>query len=492
MALSKRPVFGENEEPQRQVAPPQQRPVQPSQQPQQPAQPQYEVYDFGNPQVEETYQDETEYVEIETVEPVQENIYLEEINIEPGYSNNTQSYEEDTYDEDEENEEIDDADIADEYESFSPEDVNSARDLLALLNDSTSSEVIMNGPATILYKRDGARVHAKDIKFSSVEAYHQFIDDVILEYTDTSDRIRSKNGEDKYLIEGQLNLPDWENEDEPPLLARVHIIAPPVVPEAKVTIAKKSRRQLTIDRIVQSGSLSPQMGEFLKVLIKGRVTTVFSGLSGSGKTTLLEALSYNFDPNDRIIVVEDTPELRFPITDVVYLHSTSSKPGQDASKVVSLEWLVQSTNRMRPDRIVIGEVRGAEMSEFLIAANSGADGSMTTMHASSPKLTLDKMISLAMKSATSKSEISVARDIASTVQIIIQMSLIEGRHIITQIEEVTRTVRKETGGIVTSTLFEYDRNKNVFQPVQRPSQDLMSYLQQRGVEVDLSWFRGIV
>lgn len=384
-----------------------------------------------------------------------------------------------------------DAEIADEYETFSPEDVSAARELLALLNDSSSSELIMNGPTSILYKKDGMRVHAKNIKFSSVEAYHQFIDDVILDYTDTKDRIRSKVGQN-YLIEGQLTFPDWEDETAPPLLARVHIVAPPVVSEAKVTIAKKSRYQLTLDTIVANGSLSPQMGEFLKAITRGRVTTVFSGLSGSGKTTLLEALSYNFDPNDRIIVVEDTPELKFPVTDVVYLHSTSAKPGFDPNKVISLEWLVSSTNRMRPDRIIVGEIRGGEMSEFLIAANSGADGSMTTMHASSPKLTLDKMVSLSMKSSSSKSEVSVARDIASTVQLIVQMSLIDGRHIITQIEEVTRTVRKETGGIVTQTLFEYDRNKNIFQPVQRPSAELTTYLQQRGVEVDMSWFRGIV
>jgi pilus assembly protein CpaF len=479
MALSKRPVFGEEPEPKKShVAP---------------------SYTPAPMQKQVPNEDEFEYIDAEyTIEPNQDD-YIE-IDVAPQQGSAYSAYNtvaeadtatDETYYEEEEIE-TDDADIADEYESFSPEDVSAARELLALLNDSTSSEVIMNGPTSILYKKDGMRVHAKDIQFSSVEAYHQFIDDVVLDYTDTSDRIRSKNGEPKYLIEGQLTLPDWEDETAPPLLARVHIIAPPVVPEAKVTIAKKSRYQLTLDGIVSNQSLSPQMGEFLRAIIRGRVTTIFSGLSGSGKTTLLEALSHTFDPNDRIIVVEDTPELRFPVTDVVYLHSTSAKPGFDPAKVVSLEWLVQSTNRMRPDRIIVGEVRGAEMSEFLIAANSGADGSMTTMHASNPKLTLDKMISLAMKSSTSKSELGVARDIASTVQLIVQMSLIEGRHIITQIEEVTRTVRKETGGIVTQTLFEYDRNTNRFQPVQRPSAELTSYLQQRGVELDMSWFRGIV
>lgn len=387
-------------------------------------------------------------------------------------------------------EEISDEDLADEYDRFSPEDFVAARNLIELLNDTTSSEILMNGPTSIMFKRNGQRIHADNIKFSTVEAYHQFIDDVILEYTDTSERIGSATNE-SYLIEGQLVLPDFEDDTQPPLLARVHILAPPVVPEAKVTVAKKSRNVLSLEEMVENNSLSAQMAQFLVALARGRVTTVFSGLSGSGKTTLLETLSYYFDPNDRIIVVEDTPELRLPQADVVYLHSTPVKPGSDPLKAVSLEWLVSSTNRMRPDRIIVGEVRGGEMGEFLIAANSGADGSMTTMHASTPKLTLDKMVSLTMKSGTAKSETSVARDIASTVQIIVQMALIEGRHIITHIEEVTRVIRKETGGIVTQTLFAYDRDRDTFTPQQRPTAELASFLAQRGVDIDNSWFRGV-
>lgn len=404
-------------------------------------------------------------------------------------NDNDEEYEDDEETSDEE-EDLTDEDLADEYDSFAPEDFVAARNLIELLNDTTSSEILLNGPTSIMFKRNGQRIHAENIKFTTVEAYHQFIDDVILEYTDTADRI-GKATHESYLIEGQLVLPDFEDEQQPPLLARVHILAPPVVPEAKVTIAKKSRNVLTLEEMISNNTLSQQMAQFLIALARGRVTTVFSGLSGSGKTTLLESLSYYFDPNDRIIVVEDTPELRLPQTDVVYLHSTAVKPGSDPNKAVSLEWLVSSTNRMRPDRIIVGEVRGGEMGEFLIAANSGADGSMTTMHASTPKLTLDKMVSLTMKSGTAKSETSVARDIASTVQIIIQMALIEGRHIITHIEEVTRVIRKETGGIVTQTLFAYDRDRDVFSPQQRPTAELTSFLAQRGVEIDNAWFRGV-
>lgn len=465
-----------------------QRPERPSRMPQSPARPQYVNIDPDELEPERTFHQEDDYVLIDDIDEEPEYVAPRPS---PQPSVQTPTARQPQREAAVVEEDIDEEDaeaIADQYENWTEEDVLAARALLDLLNSDKSSELLLNGPTSILYKSNGVRVHAKHIQFSSVQAYHQFIDDIILEHTDTADRINAKEGVN-YLIEGQLTLPNWEDEDTPPLLARVHVVAPPVVPEAKVTIAKKSRYQLTLDNIISNGSLSPIMGEFLKAVARGRVTTVFSGLSGSGKTTLLEALSHHFDPNDRIIVVEDTPELRFPITDVVYLHSTSPKPGFDQSKVVSLEWLVSSTNRMRPDRIVVGEVRGGEMSEFLIAANSGADGSLTTMHASNPKLTLDKMVSLAMKSSSSKSELSVARDIASTVQIIVQMSLIEGQHIVTQIEEVTRVVRKETGGIVTQTLFEYNRDTRKFQASNRPSADLMSYFSQRGIELDMGWFR---
>lgn len=437
-----------------------------------------------------------EEVELEVenmVSEVDESVVeMSDVHVEYEDGDSEEEYEEEDEEESEEtdDEEITDDDLADEYDRFAPEDFVAARNLIELLNDTTSSEILMNGPTSIMFKRNGQRIHADNIKFTTVEAYHQFIDDVILEYTDTADRIGTASN-DSYLIEGQLVLPDFEDDTQPPLLARVHILAPPVVPEAKVTVAKKSRNVLSLEEMVQNNSLSNQMAQFLIALARGRVTTVFSGLSGSGKTTLLETLSYYFDPNDRIIVVEDTPELRLPQADVVYLHSTPVKPGSDPRKAVSLEWLVASTNRMRPDRIIVGEVRGGEMGEFLIAANSGADGSMTTMHASTPKLTLDKMVSLTMKSGTAKSETSVARDIASTVQVIVQMALIEGRHIITHIEEVTRVIRKETGGIVTQTLFAYDRDRDMFAPQQRPTAELTSFLAQRGVEIDNSWFRGV-
>lgn len=392
-----------------------------------------------------------------------------------------ESYETENYDEDAPSSELEE-----EARSMTPEILESVQILLEAIAGDDSSEVLMNGPTEIMIKRSGKRYHIPNINFVDAETYHRVINKFILPYTDAKERIGPKS----YLIEGQLEFPGEDG--EPPLLARVHVIAPPVVKHAKVTIAKKARYQYSIDDIVAKGSLTHNMGEFLKMVARGRLTTVISGLSGAGKTTLLEAMTHDFDEDDRVIVVEDTPELRVPIADTVYMTATSAKPGVKEADVVTIEWLVKATNRMRPDRIIVGEVRGGEMAEFLIAANSGADGSMTTLHAANPRQTLSKMLGLAMKSGDSKNEMTVQREIASTVQIIVQASLIDGKHVITHIEEVSVFTNNQTGAIATTTLFEYDRLTGKHMVKARPSEQLATFLAQRGVRIDPAWFRGQV
>lgn len=384
---------------------------------------------------------------------------------------------EDEYDEDD--------DIDQELQSL-PEDVaDSVERLMAEILSDESSEVIMNGPDSVYYKKNGARYHIPEINFRDIKTYHDVINKFVLEYTDTKERLNNAES----LIEGQLQIEDMSDPDNPPTVARVHIIAPPVVKMAKVTIAKKAKRQLTLEDLRDRGTFSYQEYEFIKAIARGKVTTVISGLSGSGKTTLLEAMSHYFDQNDRVVIVEDTPELKLPVPDAVSMVSTKPKPGEDKSKAITLEWLVQQTNRMRPDRIIVGETRGAEMAEFLIAANSGADGSMTTIHAQDPRKALSKMSNLASRGADSQSEISINKDIASTVQIIIQMGLVDGNHVLTHIEEVSNVIRQDTGHIATTTIFEYDRHSGVQTPKGRPSDALKDFLSARGVQVDIKWFQ---
>lgn len=356
--------------------------------------------------------------------------------------------------------------------------------LLDVIRSDDSSEVIMNGPNEVMMKRDGVRYHVHSIRFGDEKTYHRVINEALLPWTDTQDRIH----ENAFLVEGQLELPHPDGDNEPPTIARVHVIAPPVTRYAKVTIAKKSRYSYNLDDLSERGAMTRAMAEFLKATARGRITTVFSGLSGAGKTTFLEASSHYFDQNDRVVVVEDTKELRLPTADTVYLTTTAHKPGVKASETVTMEWLVRATNRMRPDRIIVGEVRGGEMSEFLVAANSGADGSMTTVHASDPRRTLDKMLSLAMRSEGAKNEYSVIRDIASTVQLIVQLGLIDGKHYVLAIQEVSSIVRQDSNTIATTPLFEYDRQVGRHVVRNRPSDELLAFLHQRGVEVNMAWF----
>ena len=359
-----------------------------------------------------------------------------------------------------------------------------AEKLLKLISEDGITEILMNGPNEILFRKDGQRFFVDDINFPDAQSYHKVINDVILPLS----KIRGRIGETDYLIEGQLEMVD-PYDSKNILLARIHIVAPPAVDVAKVTIAKKARYQYTIDDIVDKQSMSYEMGSFLKACSRGRVTMIISGLSGSGKTTILEALSFEFDTNDRVIAVEETPELRLPLEDVVYLPAQSVRPGLDYADSVTVEWLVAQANRMRPDRIIVGECRGGEAAEFISAANSGADGSITTLHASSPRQALDKMLTLYMKGHDDRSEFAVLRDIASTVQIVIQTNLIDGKHVVTQIEEVSKTIRKDGVAIATTPLFEYSRMSGRFEPKNRPSEQLVEYMASRGVQVDLAWFQ---
>lgn len=353
------------------------------------------------------------------------------------------------------------------------------------LNDDDYTEIIMNSPNEILGKKNGARFHFSSINFETVENYHYFINEKLLAHTQAGPE--DKVGIANNLIEAHLHL-ESVHANEPPLKARVHIVAPPVVPEAKVTIAKKSRYSLTIDDLVSNDTMSRNMGEIMKALARGRVTMVFSGLSGAGKTTMLQSTSHYFDTNDRVVIVEDTPELQLPLGGALPLLAPAPKLGQDIKSVPTIEWLVRTTNRMRPDRILVGEIIDSAANEFLIAANSGADGSMTTIHAADPRRAISKLASLALKAEGVKNESSIMRDIANTVQIIVQLAEIDGKKVVTHITEVGDTIHQATGQISSTSIFEYDREHRRFVYQNPISEKLRTFLAHRDVELDQELF----
>lgn len=358
-----------------------------------------------------------------------------------------------------------------------------AQALLNYIADDECSEVLMNGPNECLRKVRGGRWHCPEVAFGDPDVYHQVLNDVVLAYCDTPDRIDGT----KVVVEGQLEIPGAEG--RPPMLARVHILTPPGVKYAKMTIAKKPRVAITLDDMAANGTMSPEEAEFLKAVARGHKTFVVSGATGAGKSTLLQAMTHHFDMNDRVVVVEETPELQLMLGDVVYLKASLELPGMDPSQIYSLEFWVKQSNRMRMSRVIVGETRGAEMAEWLIAANSGAEGSATTVHADSPRRALDKILTLASKNAGSTSELQIRRDIAETVDLIVQVGFVDGRHVVTAIEEISDTVSSQTGQIQTNTLFAFDRAKSAHVAKGRPSDQFTQSMAAHGVPINPLWFR---
>jgi pilus assembly protein CpaF len=365
---------------------------------------------------------------------------------------------------------------------LSPEVLTMARRLMTYIGDDECSEVLFNGPNEITRKVRGMRIPCDDVKFGSVEIYHRVINEILLAKTDTQDRIDG----DHVVLEGQLA---FVQDGRLPMYARVHVVAPPGVEHAKVTIAKRPRIELGLADLVNSGVLTANMAEFLRAAARGRRTIVVSGPTGVGKTTMLQALTHAFNPHDRVVVIEETPELRLPLHDVVYLRATLPRPGLEDSQIYTLEFWTKQANRMRMDRVIVGESRGAELADWLLAANSGAEGSALSIHANSARRCLDKMLSLATKSDTAPSEPQLRREIAATVDLIVQMGIVNGRHRVTEIEEISGTVAAATGVIQTQTLFAFDTVKGRHVAMGHPSEDMLLDMSNFGVQVNNDWFR---
>jgi Flp pilus assembly CpaF family ATPase len=239
--------------------------------------------------------------------------------------------------------------------------------------------------------------------------------------------------------------------------ARLHMMLPPSCEFPQVTIAKRSESLTTLDVMVQAGTLDNTMLNFIKKAVEHKQTIVFSAGSGGGKTTMLRACCNYLAPDERVIVCEDSPELTLPIGNVSYLQSQPWRPGIDMNDVISLEYLVAQANRMRPDRIIVGETRSKEFHGFLQAANSGYSGSFTTLHANSPKECLDRMSMLDSEAEPGRDTTTINKGIAYAIDFIIQLAKDNetGRHWIQSIEEISKTVSTSNAQIATATIFDY-------------------------------------
>ena len=235
--------------------------------------------------------------------------------------------------------------------------------------------------------------------------------------------------------------------------SRVNVIVPPLAIDGpSLTIRKFKRDKLTLDQLVKYASISPEGAEILKIIGRVRCNTIISGGTGSGKTTLLNCLTRYIDHDERIITCEDAAELQLQQAHVVRLETRP--PNLEGEGQVTMRDLVKNCLRMRPERIIVGEVRGPEVFDLLQAMNTGHDGSMGTIHANTPRECLSRMESMIAMGGFSLPAKTVREIISGSIDIIIQAArLRDGSRRITHITEV---VGMEGDVVITQDLFLYD------------------------------------
>ncbi len=301
-----------------------------------------------------------------------------------------------------------------------------------IINDDTVTEVMINGPKEIFIEKSG-RLSRLEEHFESEEKLQDVIQRIVAlagrEVTQANPIVDTR-------------LPDG---------SRVNVVLPPISLKGPiVTIRKFSKDPMTVEKLIQYGSITPQIADVLKLLVKAKYNIFICGGTGSGKTTFLNAIS-NFIPSDeRVITIEDSAELQ--IVNVDNLVSLETRNANTAGVgVVSIRDLIKSALRMRPDRIVVGEVRGAEALDMLQAMNTGHDGSLSTGHANSARDMLSRLETMVLTGADGLPLDAVRQQIASAVDIIVHLSRLRDRSRKTM--EITEVVGYENGAIQLNPLY---------------------------------------
>ena len=304
-----------------------------------------------------------------------------------------------------------------------------------LLEDPYITEVMVNGPNQVYTERNG-KLTLTNVKFEDDDHVLRIIERIILP-------LGRRVDPDTPTVDARL--PDG---------SRVNAVIPPVAIDGpSITIRKFFTEKLTINELIEFGSISKNMAEFLRACVISRLNIVISGGTGSGKTTTLNILSGYIPEEERIVTIEDAAELQLHQEHVVRMETKS--PNIDGSGSVTIRDLVRNSLRMRPDRIVVGECRGGEALDMLQAMNTGHDGSLTTVHANSPRDALSRLETLSLMSGLDMPLGVIREQIASAVDVIVQQSrLKDGSRKITNITEVAGM---EGNTIVMTDIFRFEQ-----------------------------------
>jgi len=285
------------------------------------------------------------------------------------------------------------------------------------LADDTVTEVMVNGFDRVYIEREG-KIEATDASFVDDDHLQRIIDKIV-------SRVGRRVDEHSPMVDARL--PDG---------SRVNAIIPPLsLGGPTLTIRKFARDPYTIDNLIDFGSLTPKSAHFLQSCVQGRLNVLISGGTGTGKTTLLNALSASIPDEERIVTIEDAAELQLQQDHVIRLESRPANIEGEGE--VRIRELVRNALRMRPDRIIVGEVRGAETLDMLQAMNTGHEGSLTTIHANSPRDALNRLETLVLMSGLEIPLHAIREQISSALDVIIQITrLVDGSRRISNVTEV--------------------------------------------------------
>lgn len=308
-----------------------------------------------------------------------------------------------------------------------------------ILADDTITEVMINGPEHIFIEQNG-RLFKLDKQFES----QRRLEDII-------QRIVGLAGREVTQANPicDTRLPDG---------SRVNVVLPPIaLCGPTITIRKFSKTPMTIEKLIEYGSITKEIAEKLEMLVRAKYNIFISGGTGSGKTTFLNALSNYIPKDERVITIEDSAELQITgIENLVSLetrNANSSGAGQ-----ITIRDLIKSSLRMRPERIVVGEVRGGEALDMLQAMNTGHDGSLSTGHANSTQDMLSRLETMVLQGAVGLPLEAIRQQIASAVDIIIHLSRLRDKSRKTM--EICEVVGYENGEIILNPLYVFVEDEN--------------------------------